>query len=229
MAVQDDTVVLVPTWFADSADGRHRRRVWQYVSAQWQRMGMTVIEGHDRLAGVTPLGGQPVSFSVARAFNDAIEHARGYEPEYVLMFGADHVPDANVINYAHTVLMAAQHLDGPGQWLRLFDRVTYVTPETTEYVLSGRVLPGDVTGTSVPVPCPGVLALDWTAVEQSGGFDPRYEGWGFEDDDYLRRLQRRVRPGAAGNACPWSLRELWHDGAHRDLDRNRALFEGGAG
>ncbi len=64
------------------------------------------------------------------------------------------------------------------------------------------------------------------AIDAVGGFDERYEGWGYEDSDLVIRLMRHglhVRRGPADTA----VLHLWHPDNPRDnADRNRSLLEG---
>jgi len=63
------------------------------------------------------------------------------------------------------------------------------------------------------------------AIHAVGGFDERYEGWGYEDSDLVVRLMRHglhVRRGPADTA----VLHLWHPDNPRDnAERNRALLE----
>ncbi len=64
-----------------------------------------------------------------------------------------------------------------------------------------------------------------SAIDAVGGFDERYEGWGYEDSDLVIRLIRRglhIRRGPADTA----VLHLWHPDNPRDnASRNRALLE----
>jgi GT2 family glycosyltransferase len=64
-----------------------------------------------------------------------------------------------------------------------------------------------------------------SAIDAVGGFDERYEGWGYEDSDLVIRLMRHglhVRRGPADTA----VLHLWHPDNPRDnAAHNRALLE----
>lgn len=216
--------ILVPFWADDSPEGLHRTRVWNWCRRQWEALrsvGLVaeVIIGHDPLAGLLTDKGwrdgtarvqdaDSHKFSVSRALNDAAKHATGSN---WLLFGADHVPNPQVVAWAAGELR--QH-----PVIRLHDRVAYATQGSTQIILSSTAFPLDAADWhEVPAPCPGVLAIRREAFEAVGGMDERYEGVGYEDTDLLTSLQRhyttppyvRMRPSG------WTLRELWHDPSHR--------------
>lgn len=217
--------ILVPFWADDSPEGVHRTRVWNWCRRQWEALrsvGLVaeVIVGHDPLAGIKPPARALRPFSVSRALNDAAKHATG---DSWLLFGADHVPNPQVVAWAAGELRAYP-------FIRLHDRVAYATQGSTQIILSSTAFPLDAADWhEISAPCPGVLAIRREAFEAAGGMDERYEGWGYEDTDLLHRLQLVNTPPRNGRmrASGWPLRELWHPGGHRDLDGpNRALFEG---
>lgn len=212
--------VLVPFGADDSIPGKWRRRVWEYIRAHWTEFpSLELVEGHDPLFGLardrTAQVPMPYQFSVSRALNDAASRATG---DAFLLFGADHVPDPLVLDFAREQL--ARH-----SWIRLYDHVAYLShPATTLLLATGRIDPRE--WHPVSAPCDGVLAVRRTAWDRVGGMDERYEGWGYEDTDLLHRLQQKV-PGGRMDPSGYTLRELWHDGGKRNLDGpNAALFRG---
>lgn len=234
--------VLVPFGAAPDAAGKHRAEVWRWCSKQWDAMRNRGLVD-EIIIGVDPLFGQPRykdtnpvvrrddppprnvfephPFSVARALNDAAKHAHG---DHFLLFGADHVPDARAIEWA------AHQLRGYA-FARIYDRVAYATEAATRLILHGTVLPLEAADWHVhPAPCPGVLGVRRAAFEAAGGLDERYEGWGYEDTAFLDALARTHANGVRGTMGPsgYVLRELWHDGAARDLaGRNAELYREG--
>jgi len=221
--------VLVPFGAAPDAAGKHRAEVWRWCSKQWDAMRNRGLVD-EIIIGVDPLFGQPDPnrrdphqrpFSVARALNDAAKHAHG---EHFLLFGADHVPDARAIEWA------THQLRGYA-FARIYDRVAYATEAATRLILHGTVLPLEAADWHVhPAPCPGVLGVRRAAFEAAGGLDERYEGWGYEDTAFLDALARTHTNGVRGTMGPsgYVLRELWHDGAARDLaGRNADLYREG--
>lgn len=229
--------VLVPFGATPDAAGKHRAEVWRWCSKQWDAMRNRGLVDEITI-GVDSLFGQPHvealeppphmfepdrrrPFSVARALNDAARHAHG---EHFLLFGADHVPDARAIEWA------CHQLRGYA-FARIYDRVAYATEAATRLILHGTVLPLEAADWHVhPAPCPGVLGVRRAAFEAAGGLDERYEGWGYEDTAFLDALARTHTNGVRGTMGPsgYVLRELWHDGADRDLaGRNAELYRGG--
>lgn len=210
--------VLVPFGADDTIEGKWRRQVWEYLRHQWEEfptLELVVGEdclfgGHDRDWGRAP---EPIPFSVSRALNDAAERATG---DAFLLFGADHMPDRFVLDFAREQLL--RH-----SWVRLYDRIAYLSHSATHLLLNHSQVDAKEWH-PISAPCDGVLAVRRSAWEQVSGMDERYEGWGYEDTDLLHRLQAHV-PGGRMEASGRYLRELWHDGGKRDLTGpNAALF-----
>lgn len=226
--------VLIPLGITPDAAGKHRAEVWRWCSGQWDLMrnrGLVdeIIIGVDPLFGRYPMRNEKAApaagadqrhaFSVARALNDAAAHAHG---EHFLLFGADHVPDPKAIDWA------AAQLRGYA-FARIYDRVAYATEAATRLILHGTEMPTDAADWHIhPAPCPGVLGVRREAFEKAGGLDERFEGWGYEDTAFLEALARTHTNGLRGTMGPsgYVLRELWHDGVARNLDHNRAIYEG---
>jgi hypothetical protein len=214
--------VLVPFGADDSPAGRQRAKVWRFNQLGWDRLRTAslideVIIGIDSLYGRTmrvdgrtdTVGRYP--FSVSRALNDAAKHARG---DVFLLFGADHVPDPAVVSWARE--QVAHH-----SWVRLHDHVLYATEAATCLMLgSRRLITDDADWSHHSAPCPGVLALTRRAFEAAGGMDERFQGHGFEDTEFLSRLQHLV-PGGTLEPSGLPLRELWHP-SHRVYDESNA-------
>lgn len=222
--------VLVPWYPADA----QRVKVWNYLSLKWYglRMGGVVhevIEGHDALVGrchdhpefEVPPCHHRAPFSVSRALNEAASRATG---DVFLLFGADHIPDTDVIKWA------TEQLREPGfQWCPLFRKLAYASEALTwsiihdEWFARGDLAPPD-SWELHDSSCPGVLAVTREAWQEVGGMDEDFEGPGFEDNDLVARLTARY---TSGPASPYTLRELWHGTAHRDYGpntRNAKLF-----
>lgn len=223
--------VLIPFYADDSPAGRHRAAVWAWCRRRWDILLQLhlideLVIGRDPLVGRRefPERGHGLpeehSFSVARAINDAASHAHG---DNFLIFGADHVPDTNVAAWA------------PGElnrypFVRIFDRIAYASEATTRIILSTLAFPLDAADWhETSAPCPGVIGVRRSAFEAAGGMNESFEGWGYEDSEFLGRLQQAHPGPTVGRmrASGWTLRELWHDGGHRDLNGpNKAIYEG---
>lgn len=216
--------VLVPFGADDSDAGQQRAKVFRWVQRRWDALreqGLIdeVIIGVDPLFGKLRLGtGETDPFSVSRALNDAAKHARG---DVFLLFGADHIPDPAAVRWA--VGMLAVH-----PWVRLHDHVLYANEQLTVSILAdpfgnGELYPHHAGWTRHGAPCPGVLALTRTAYESAGGLDERFQGWGYEDTEFLSRLANSDHRGRM-HPSGLPLRELYVP-SNRDLrGQNLTLF-----
>lgn len=152
------TSVVVP-WRSNRDP--HRESAWQMVRDHWS--GWEVHTADDR--------GQP--FSRAASINVAV---REYPADVYVVCDADVIcPHAQV----HAAVDDARR--SPGMVIA-FERWAHLTEQGTQYVLDGYI--GDWE--------PFVdVAIDWSVSacicfshetwETTGGFDPRFRGWGMED------------------------------------------------
>lgn len=217
--------VLVPFGADDSPAGKQRSRVWRFNQCRWDRL-QTIGLIDEVIIGIDPLFGQislpnpaynnraeRAPFSVSRALNDAAKHARG---DVFLLFGADHVPDPALLTWARG--RVAHH-----PWVRLHDHVLYASEAATQLMLhERRLFTESADWTHHSAPCPGVLALTRTAFETAGGMDERFQGWGYEDTEFLSRMIKLV-PGGRHFASGLPLRELYVPSS-RDLVHNLEVF-----
>jgi hypothetical protein len=217
--------VLVPFGADDSPAGRQRAKVWRFNQVAWDRLRTAdlideVIIGIDpqfgRLELHNPAYNNTVTrqpFSVSRALNDAAKHAHG---DVFLLFGADHVPNPAVVSWAREQVRGHP-------WVRLHDHVLYATEAATCLMLGSRRLITDGADWSHhSAPCPGVLALTRAAFDMAGGLDERFQGWGYEDSEFLSRLHKLV-PGGSMTPSGLPLRELFVPSG-RDLGNNLDVF-----
>lgn len=216
--------VLVP-WHPAT---EQRQRVWAYLKPQWTGLVDEVIDGVDpdvgklmsRWAPGEPCPSGTHAFSVSRALNNAARRATG---DVFLLFGADHVPDAKVVEWAK------EQLGSHGfQWTPLFRELAYASEDHTYSMLSDSAhnpARDQLDWERHPSSCPGVLAVTRTAWEAIGGMDEDFEGPGYEDNDLVARLSATYQQ--SGLPSPYTLRELWHGTDHRDYSagtRNAQLF-----
>ncbi|WP_336156650.1 galactosyltransferase-related protein [Amycolatopsis sp. VC5-11] len=213
------SAVIVP-WGTDNGP---RERVWTRVRKLWEQTDCDLIVAADPLFGKVreaeylvpdgPMWTNVHRFSVARAVNNAVRVA---PPEYdkFVTFGADFLPCPT------TVRWAASELDRQ-PWTLLFDRgVDLDQARTDEFVDTGAVRGlRDFPHQIFTSPCVGPIAFSRATFEKVGGFDERYEGWGYEDVDLWYRLQRDTPRTAAQNYPGTPLVQFWHPTEHHDLSQ----------
>lgn len=182
------------------SDGDHRQRLWDHCRTIWQNTDYELVEGHD--SGVGP-------FSAAEAFNDAAARATG---DYLILFGADHIPDV------HRVEWAVEHLANGAPWVPLYAETAGLTRNDTHAILHGYD-PQKVPVSQVAPFCTAIIGIrsdHWIK------FDERFQGWGGEDTAWRMTLESIYGPAPepAGR-----LLCLWHEAAPRDQQQaNFALI-----
>lgn len=202
--------VLVPFGADDTESGHHRRKVWEHIRPLWNVLLRNnfiheVVVGNDVLTGQVELQGSVFTsntavrhqFSVSRALNDAASRATG---DAFLLFGADHLPDLHVVHWAVEEL--ARH-----PWLKLYDRIAYLSEAATRLRLAGHPIDSSEWNHH-HAPCPGVLGVRKDVWNFVGGMNEDYEGHGYEDSDLFARLSKEF--GATPPAHGLPLHELWH-------------------
>lgn len=195
MSVFDKVSVLIP-WRSDGIDGP-RQRAWSYLERCWARLGVEVCVGVDD-------GDAP--FNCAAAQNRAF---RASTRPYLLMFGADCLPDGEAIQMGLEVMATTGE-----PWVPLFDRTEYFDQQTTDWVIRDLADPfrcAPDLAYSVPFQT-GVIALHRWAYLSVGGMDERFVGWGAEDSAFRHALAERH---GDSTPLPFALHCLWHPAPER--------------
>jgi hypothetical protein len=212
-----DTSVLIPF----RSDGAEREAAWNYISKAWQAItkytGLQVCVASDGREH-----GEP--FNLAAAQNRAFEQSTG---DYLIMLGADCIPDLNSIHHARCVMGSNKFLGRQFSWVPLFHQTEYYGAATTQKIIhQGAIhLGDDQTDPELFVPfCCGPVGLTRQAYLDAGGMDERFEGWGFEDTAFRQTLGNLF---GVTDPLPYTLRCLWHPGEHRIVhpNPNRALMD----
>ena len=180
--------ILVP--FAPA--GPERDAAWAWNEQRWRKL----LPDAEILVGSPDLTGDPARFNRPLAINRAAAGASG---EVFIIGDADTACDPETIQQA----IEAGQLVYPKRYVRLHQRVT-------EHWLS---LPPDW-------PCPpferdshdvfgavsGVVVMPRSTFEAVGGFDERFEGWGWDDGAFAYAASTVVGPWTnIGHAY-----HLWH-------------------
>lgn len=187
--------VLIPF----RGDGQ-RRVLRDHCRTLWDRLPYEIVEssdGHD---------GGP--FQIARAFNFAKERATG---DYLILYGADHIPDPDRIEWA--VEQLASH-----EWCALYAQTGGISRSNTNRILAGRD-PYTIPPSQVAPFCTAIIGIRRDAWVR---FDERFIGWGGEDTAWRLALETLYGPTPEPSGM---LRCLWHEAASREhTDRNFALI-----
>lgn len=171
-----DVDVLVPLRLNRTKEPLSRREAWRYVRAFWseQLHEYRVITGDD--------GGQP--FSRGSTLNQLA--ARSTAPVLV-------IADADVVAEPYQVHAAVEQCQQAATGMVLaFDDYVPLSPEATTLVYAGDL--EHLAGQPVaPWTCISALfAITRKHFHAAGGFDPRFRGWGREDDAFKHAVETLV-------------------------------------
>lgn len=156
------TVVLV----GRRPDGGHRDRLWAHCRKFWSELGFPVYEGADSGSG---------PFCLAAASNDAARLAGDWE--LAVYAGADVVTGS-----PSQVVAALAVAENRGLLVFSHDHYYSLSAEGTELVLAGEPVHGrHAEWPPWPNTFSSMFAIPRSLWDQVGGFDERFQGWGFED------------------------------------------------
>lgn len=193
MAVAVDVSVVVP-WWRPTPD---RQRLWAALRPRWQALGYEVVEG----------GYDADHWVKARAVDDGVRRAAGD----VLV-----VADADV--WCHAVGEAVDAAQSAG-WAMPHGRVWRLTAEATTDILCGGGWPIDDPAALERRPYWGMrgggLVVVTRRAYEAAPLDPRFVGWGGEDESWSAALKVLVGPGWRGGAPLW---HLWHEPLPRAVE-----------
>lgn len=174
--------VLVP-W----RETPERAPLWGHLRARWERLGWQVVEGD---CGEGPWRkGAAVADALSRAEHDLLV-----------------VADADV--WTEGVAEAVNAVNVGARWAIPHNRVLRLTPKATLQVLELGKFSGPAAETYMERPYVGHpgggMVVLTRALYDEAPIDPRFAGWGQEDDSWALAL--RVLAGR-----PWrGLEDLWH-------------------
>jgi hypothetical protein len=191
----NDLSVLIP-WRTDNGP---RQAALDYILPLWRATGAEVCIGQDDPDG---------PFNCARAQNRAFRKATR---DKLVMFGADCVPDFDVLTVASRMLERSP-------WLPLFQATGYYSRDATAKILRSEE-PLHVAPFEHLVPfCTGVVGLSRAAYLGVGGMDERFAGWGMEDAAFRRALYVKYGDQVP---LPFTLQCLWHEESARGHSSER--------
>ena len=156
--------VLIPF----KSDDGPRDRIFRWIRQRW--------EGLFPEAEVI-VGENPGEFNRSRSINDAFSRSTG---SVVI------VADADTVFYPEVIERAIEAVQQRRTWVLPYEFYDRVHPQSTDQILEqpptaeipkGTYLADD----SITIACSGVLVLPREAFEVVHGFDPRFDGWGYED------------------------------------------------
>lgn len=177
--------VIVP-WRPDNAE---RDRNWAWLRKQWEPTGWDIVEGH------CPDGPWVKSHAVA----DALKRTT-----------ADTLVIADADVWCTTVHSAVETVVNDAAWAIPHHHVHRLTPEATGHLTAGTTT-WNVHAPTTQKPYPGVPGGGLTVIRrdlyEQAPFDPRFQGWGQEDEAAGHAWTVLAGPPKRGNASLW---HLWH-------------------
>lgn len=195
------TSVILP--FHSESQARNR-------AASWVKLRLQALHPSWPLA-VASGGCEP--WSKARAVNTSSARAEIFV-----------VIDADVALPAEALEWAVAHVEEHGGWAVPYGQVYRLHAEATAEVLASLptvevvAVPDESCGHRKPywgVPGGGCFVVSREAWETVGGFDERFDGWGYEDTALGHALDTLASPHARLSAPLW---HLWHPQAPRDRE-----------
>lgn len=163
----------------------HRERAWAYLRARYEQLGLDVVEG-----------GCDGPWRKAVAVNDAIKRSSAE----ILV-----IADADV--WCDNISESIDEVRGEAHWSVPHSKVHRLTDHATEAVLAG----GPFGGTTEEPPYPGVEGGGIVVLERElwerAPMDPRFVGWGQEDEAWGIALRNHGLKIRRLNGMLW---HLWH-------------------
>lgn len=182
--------VLIPF---RAPEGSWRDLLRRTTAKMWAGIGIEPVYGTDGRRD-----GQP--WNCAAALNDARRRATA---DVLLTIGCDHVPPP---------LAQLEALDAELQtkpWAKVFEATRELSEQTTLSVIDGMPVPPDPLPDEAPMDASfGVIAIRVEVWDALGGYDEKFEHWGYEDTAVLLELRTHFpegRPEGAGY-----ITSLWH-------------------
>lgn len=200
--------LIVPFGCSDPEDQRQKN--WKWLQAYWkaQLPGAEIIIGEDR-------DGKPFSKSVA--VNDAASRAHG---DIYVIVDADGYISAEAVLYCATQIRQARN-HGHKLWFVPYRNFFRLTAEASQRVLLSSPKKPYQFSSPPPEDCVQrsaasqfghrygamIQVMPKEAFWEVGGWDPRFRGWGGEDNSAMRAVDTLYWPH---KTLPIQVLHLWH-------------------
>jgi len=201
------TVILVPR-----REGKPERdATWRWVKAWWQReLGWEIFEGHD---------GGSLMFNRSAAINDAAANAGDWDAAVII--------DADMICDPVRVRQAADLARASGKLVLPYNHRHDLSRAMSQRVQAGYAgswKPG-IERTHYDM-CSGIISLSRRLWDRVGGFDTKFQGWGFEDNAFAAACE--TFSGAGTHRIQGEAWHLWHPTSTERgaaMHRNQAIAD----
>lgn len=177
-------------------------RRWAHLFTDWQLcVGMSEEENFNR----------------SEARNKAFERSKGD----ILVLS-----DADTACTAECVLAAIQKVQQGAPWVVAHDRYYSLTKEYTDQLLLqpptvNLCPPFESDWIMKERSMAGVLVMPRAAWEHVNGYDERFQGWGYEDNEFAIRMDRRWGPHQRVRG---PMLHLWHERGDADFSQPNIQF-----
>jgi predicted glycosyltransferase involved in capsule biosynthesis len=210
-----ETTIIVPF----RSDNGPRQKIWDWVKTRYQNLypKWDIIE-YDT---------EEKPFNRGASRNEAVKQAKS---KYIVLADADVVP----VDYEY-LHVAIDMLESGVNWVLPYDYYYNLNQQTTDLVLNespNSIIDDDPTKDMCEFwriqSWAGLIVMRKQDFIQTGGYDPRFKGWGYEDNAFAIKNDALI---GAYSRIEYPCIHLWHpvsEGSgftNENIEENRALYK----